>query len=770
MPWHDVNEWTGKILLKNWWEKVKDNFSFLKTSTEKNASDIGNTAALETKEKTSVVDAINDILDNGTNINNGSGFAGGRDATASEGGAVGCDAEATGGGAVGYHASSGQGFAGGQSAMTYMGGAVGYCAMTHSGFAGGKSARTAVVQDGRYVPIDAVQLGSGTNGEERTMQVYSYKLMNRDGTIPDERIPQIAAETEARKQKDNEFTSQISDLSARITAEEQSRKTKDNELISEIGALSDLATTDKSSSVSAINEVQAETNSIADNTTVIAHEYGGFAAGRGAAVQQDNSSGSPIAIGMSAVAKYYGIAVGVSAKSTGAGMAMGQGAECDGSGFAAGYGAKTGHGIAIGDQAKTVDANGKGIDAVQLGKGTNNTPKTMQVYDKRIVEADGILTDVGNLSDLNTADKSSIVCALNEVNDITTTNEEELERLQYYGDKNIVPAAQSKFTWEVSDDGFATVKSYLGEDTSLVIPYEYIDDRGASHKVTAIGTQSIYDDGIFFGCENLTNVIIPGSVTDIGANTFAGCPNLTKVVIPESVTVIGQDAFGWCTSLTNVAIPSSVTIINISTFETCLSLTNIVIPNSVTRIDNLAFKNTNLTNVVIPNSVTAIGEEAFAECSDLKTIVIPGSVTAIAESAFNNCDNLIIICEQGSYAETYAKENNKPYMYDVVNKVTISASAQTASELEMAHNTEIRYGEMTSLTITLPETLPDDYISSVVFTSGETAVNMVYPETVKMSGEGCIDGVFVPAANKRYTVILSYDGVYVSGIVGGVGI
>ena len=294
-----------------------------------------------------------------------------------------------------------------------------------------------------------------------------------------------------------------------------------------VGDLSNLGTSDKSTVVGAINEIHAEAASIADNTTVIAHEYGGFAAGRGAVVQQENNSGSPIAIGVSAKAKYNGTAIGPGAKSTGSGTAMGQVAECDGRGFAAGYCAKTGHGIAIGDQAKTVDANGKGIDAVQLGKGRNNTPKTMQVYDKRIVEADGSLTDVGNLSDLNTADKTSIVSAVNEVNSKTDSKSD---------------------------------------------------------------------------------------------------------------------------------------------------------------------------------------------------------------------------------------------------KVTISASAQTASELEMAHNTEIRYGEMTSLTITLPETLPDDYISSVVFTSGVTAVNMVYPETIKMSGEGCIDGVFVPAANKRYTVILSYDGVYVSGIVGGVGI
>ena len=109
-----------------------------------------------------------------------------------------------------------------------------------------------------------------------------------------------------------------------------------------------------------------------------------------------------------------------------------------------------------------------------------------------------------------------------------------------------------------------------------------------------------------------------------------------------------------------------------------------------------------------------------------------------------------------------------PQLNEKSDKTAIVKSEETAPSLEMNYNTETRYGEVTSLTLTLPESFEDDYISSVVFTSGNAAVNLIYPEEIKMSGEDCMDGIFTPVENKRYTLILSYDGVYVSGIAGGV--
>jgi hypothetical protein len=57
---------------------------------------------------------------------------------------------------------------------------------------------------------------------------------------------------------------------------------------------------------------------------------------------------------------------------------------------------------------------------------------------------------------------------------------------------------------------------------------------------------------MFVSCIGLTNVTIPGSVTNIGLSAFAGCASLTDVTIPGSVANIGDNAFSQCDSLTGV--------------------------------------------------------------------------------------------------------------------------------------------------------------------------------------------------------------------------
>ncbi len=79
-------------------------------------------------------------------------------------------------------------------------------------------------------------------------------------------------------------------------------------------------------------------------------------------------------------------------------------------------------------------------------------------------------------------------------------------------------------------------------------------------------------------------------------------------------------------------------------------------------IGDFAFSDcSSLTSINIPDGVTSIGALAFSYCKGLTALTIPESVTAIEERAFENCDNLTFLCKSGSYAETYAKENNIPF-------------------------------------------------------------------------------------------------------------
>ena len=170
-------------------------------------------------------------------------------------------------------------------------------------------------------------------------------------------------------------------------------------------------------------------------------------------------------------------------------------------------------------------------------------------------------------------------------------------------------------------------------DTSIIIPAVYNDKPVVGIKERA-----------FSECKNITEIIIPDSVTSIGKSAFSWCPSLMSVILPDSITDIGEYMFAGCDKLTEIDIPDSVTNIGEHAFYSCESLTNIDIPISVSSIGDYAFSGcSNLASVVIPDDVKSIGNSVFSLCSELESVFIPDSVTTIGSYAFHNCANLINI-------------------------------------------------------------------------------------------------------------------------------
>ncbi|MDE6479823.1 MAG: leucine-rich repeat protein, partial [Muribaculaceae bacterium] len=61
--------------------------------------------------------------------------------------------------------------------------------------------------------------------------------------------------------------------------------------------------------------------------------------------------------------------------------------------------------------------------------------------------------------------------------------------------------------------------------------------------------------GAFEGMDQLKDVIVPETVTEIGAGAFAGCENIESLTLP-GVTSIGEGAFEGCDNLTSILLPS----------------------------------------------------------------------------------------------------------------------------------------------------------------------------------------------------------------------
>ena len=310
----------------------------------------------------------------GYNATSEGGGAVGFKASAALGGTVGQEASALNGGAVGFKASASGGGAVGSGASTTVGGAVGQDAISGNGFAGGNAAKTVSSTD---EPIDAVQLGTGTNSTAKTLQVYNYQLMDSTGNIPLDRIQSALDESGISGGQETAHTHANKDVLDGISSSDitnwDNKADKQNSNGGFVGGSSASA-----SSGGAVGNGASATSGGA--VGLGAHAASGGAVGDGASTTGGGAVGNN-------ASTTSGGAVGLGARAA-SGGAVGNNASAT-SGGAIGQGAKTSTGFAGGASAKAVDGGNNGIDAIQLGTGTNSTAKTLQVYDYQLMDSTG---------------------------------------------------------------------------------------------------------------------------------------------------------------------------------------------------------------------------------------------------------------------------------------------------------------------------------------------------------------------------------------------
>lgn len=146
-------------------------------------------------------------------------------------------------------------------------------------------------------------------------------------------------------------------------------------------------------------------------------------------------------------------------------------------------------------------------------------------------------------------------------------------------------------------------------------------------------------DYAFENLAQLKSLKLPATLRKIGAYAFAGCTSLQSISLPEGLTELGMGCFKNCTSLKDVELPSSLLRINPYAFEGA-GIEEIYLPEGIKTLNRYAFKSASLKNIALPESCTEYNTNVFDSNRQLTDIKLPQSMTDVPCGMFNNCTAL----------------------------------------------------------------------------------------------------------------------------------
>lgn len=171
------------------------------------------------------------------------------------------------------------------------------------------------------------------------------------------------------------------------------------------------------------------------------------------------------------------------------------------------------------------------------------------------------------------------------------------------------------YTWTTNVDRKLSLTGYSGPGGELELPGS-IEAR----PVSSIANMA------FYAKSNVTQIVIPVTVTNIGGWAFASCSSMTNAAIGSHVADIAEHAFHGCANLRRVYLPASVKQVGESAFWGCSALTNIVLGSGVVSLAQGAFcACSNVHHITIPSNVVEIGVFAFGACLGIEDYTVNGA-------------------------------------------------------------------------------------------------------------------------------------------------
>ena len=278
------------------------------------------------------------------------------------------------------------------------------------------------------------------------------------------------------------------------------------------------------------------------------------------------------------------------------------------------------------------------------------------MFKRRLVCLMVAATIVSAMPVMTYAEESVNDAGYEEATDIAVDDRTEMPAMPEKPEAELTGDEQTEgdYKFTIESDG-AHIKKYTGSATDLTI-------QGTLGGKTVVAIER----SAFGGCDTLTKVTMPDSITTIAPNAFSQCDNLTEIkvsnavkIIPEwcffsckqltkvqmsdSVEIINEYAFASCSALVDFDLPANVVTVGKQTFQACKSLKKITIRKGIKTLKDMCFSGCEALSEVVFEEGTqlkTIERSCFNGCASLTDIEIPDTVTSVEAYAFAGCDAL----------------------------------------------------------------------------------------------------------------------------------
>lgn len=192
--------------------------------------------------------------------------------------------------------------------------------------------------------------------------------------------------------------------------------------------------------------------------------------------------------------------------------------------------------------------------------------------------------------------------------------------------------------------------------------------------------------------------------------------------------------------------------------------------NTIKVIGSDAFSGLSVESVTLSQNITTIWNDAFSNCASLTKVVIPAGVTSISNYAFNNCPQLTIYGYAGTTAQTYAQENNIPFV-ELEGAAEPPAFTLEPSEIHMDETVMVKVEDTQADMIRV---YLDDIQRAEVSVTDGSASYALYGDyfdevgTYEVSISARIDGVWT-AKSETQTVTVTLAGVLSAPVMEDIG-